>query len=243
MRKLWLNVLLVIAAIAAVYFLNSRYPLQHWLQLIATSHGPIGILLFSLVYGIGGMLFMPSVPITIAAGVLFGFAAGIPAVLIGSTLGASGGFLTSRYFMRGKLLRRLKDSSRFGAIDKAIAKEGWKIVGLLRMCPLPFGLSNYLYGLTGVSFGHYLVATWAGMLPGHLMFVYVGAAGKHLARSASQGGRPGLPQIALLVLSIAAILAVAVVLKRIVQKALRNAAGEEVAGELARKPEEDADPS
>ena len=45
---------------------------------------------------------------------------------------------------------------------------GWKVVGLLRLSPLvPYSLSNYLYGLTSVTFGPYVLASWAGMLPGN----------------------------------------------------------------------------
>jgi uncharacterized membrane protein YdjX (TVP38/TMEM64 family) len=53
---------------------------------------------------------------------------------------------------------------RFHAMDHAIAQEGWKIVSLLRMCPVPFGITNYLYGLTAIPFWHYMAATMIGML-------------------------------------------------------------------------------
>ena len=68
---------------------------------------------------------------------------------------------------------------KFNAIDRAIEKQGGKIVGLLRLSPaLPFSISNYLFGLTAVKFWPYVFATWIGTLPGTVMFVYLGVLGK-----------------------------------------------------------------
>jgi uncharacterized membrane protein YdjX (TVP38/TMEM64 family) len=65
------------------------------------------------------------------------------------------------------------------AIDRAINKEGFKVVLLLRLSPLlPFALSNYLYGLTSVDFWSFVSATFLGFSPGTLAIVYAGSAGK-----------------------------------------------------------------
>ena len=57
-----------------------------------------------------------------------------------------------------------------------MASEGWKIVGLARLSPVfPFSLLNYAFGLTRVKFGHYVLASWLGMMPGTLLYVYVGS--------------------------------------------------------------------
>ena len=68
---------------------------------------------------------------------------------------------------------------KFRAIDKAIGREGWKIVALLRLSPLiPFSASNYFYGITAVKFWAYVLASWIGMLPGTVLYVYLGTIGK-----------------------------------------------------------------
>ena len=55
-----------------------------------------------------------------------------------------------------------------------------QIVTLLRLSPLlPLALSNYLYGLTSVDLGSYVLGSWAGMLPGTIAYV---AAGAHPCR-------------------------------------------------------------
>jgi len=39
----------------------------------------------------------------------------------------------------------------------------------------PFTLLNYAFGLTRVRLSHYVLASWIGMMPGTLMYVYLGS--------------------------------------------------------------------
>ena len=53
----------------------------------------------------------------------------------------------------------------FESLDRAVANEGWKIVGLTRLSPVfPFTLLNYAFGITRVKLGHYVIASWIGMV-------------------------------------------------------------------------------
>jgi uncharacterized membrane protein YdjX (TVP38/TMEM64 family) len=64
-------------------------------------------------------------------------------------------------------------------------------VALLRLSPVvPFSLSNYLYGVTPVRFLPYVVTSWAAMLPGTLLYVWLGAAGRAAAGGRTEGRRP-----------------------------------------------------
>jgi len=157
--------------------------------------GPVGALLLALFLGIGSLVFLPASPFIIAGSAAFGFPLGVAAALIGVALGAAGGFCLSRWFLRKDVAAHFTKNMTFRAIDMAIEKEGWKIVILLRLCPIPFGLANYLYGLTAVRFRDYIVATMIGSLPSLLLFCQLGAAGKagldaiasgHAGRSAGQ---------------------------------------------------------
>ncbi len=65
---------------------------------------------------------------------------------------------------------------RWAAIDRAIGRDGFKFVTLLRLSPLlPLAASNYLYGLTSVELGPYVLGSWLGMLPGTWAYVGAGA--------------------------------------------------------------------
>jgi len=73
-------------------------------------------------------------------------------------------------------------------VDEAVAREGWKIVALTRLSPVfPFNLLNYAFGLTNVRVRDYVVASWAGTLPGTILYVYLGSLAGDLTRVATGG--------------------------------------------------------
>ncbi len=153
----------------------------------ASAQGIIGVGIFVIVYAIVTTACVPASPLTIAAGAFFGPVIGSLASLSGLAVSAGLGFLISRYIARAPLERRLMKSPRFHMIDRAIGHEGWKIVGLLRLCPLPFGVTNYAYGLTSIDFWHYLAATIVGVLPSTVIFAYMGAVGMQTLEAIAAG--------------------------------------------------------
>ncbi len=176
----WKWALLALMLVAAV-FAARMFPLLEWVKSFAQwaeQLGTAGALLYGVVFGLVSMLMLPSIPFTIVAGFAFGMVKGVISIMFGIAIGAALGFLFARYAARGAIAQKIAANPRFNAIDRAIAKDGWKIVGLLRMCPVPFGITNYLYGLTAIEFWRYMGATIVGMLPGCVAFVYVGAFGK-----------------------------------------------------------------
>lgn len=155
-------------------------PVADWLEGIAQplrDMGWLGVLAYAGIYFVVGMLCLPCLPLTLMSGYIFGLAGGVIAVHTGATLAAACGFLVGRAAGRAQASEYLKHSKRFHFLEKAIAKEGWKIVALLRMHAIPFGLSNLLYGMTALEFWHYLLATTLAMIPGHLIYVYLGKVG------------------------------------------------------------------
>lgn len=142
------------------------------------SAGPFGIVVFAAVYALATVLLIPGSVRTIAAGMLFGVTLGALAAWIGAVLGASLAFLLGRHFVRSRIEQMTKGNEKFRAIDEAICRHGWKIIGLMRLSPLiPFNISNYFYGVTKVGFWPYVLASAGGMLPGTLFYAYLGAAG------------------------------------------------------------------
>ena len=150
------------------------------------SMGWLGVLLFAGMIVVIQIFCAPLSPVAIAAGLFFGKWQGFLAVELGTTLGAALNFIVSRYFMRERFARWLGKHEKFRLIDAAIGREGWKIVALLRFCPIPFGLANYCYGLTAVRFVPYILATCVAIVPGNFFFVWFGAT-SHEAISALSG--------------------------------------------------------
>ena len=136
----------------------------------------VGVALFALLYVVATVFFLPGAVLTMGAGFAYGPVLGVLIVSPVSVLAASVAFMVGRFVARDWIARRVADDRRFAAIDDAIADEGFKIVMLLRLSPLfPFSLLNYALGLTKVSFRDYAVASWLGMLPATVLYVYLGS--------------------------------------------------------------------
>jgi uncharacterized membrane protein YdjX (TVP38/TMEM64 family) len=204
-------------------------PIGDWLQGLVdyfAALGPWGIGLFAIVYALAAVLFVPGSALTIGAGAIYGLGWGFVAVSAGSTLGAAGGFLVARYLARQRVERWAAQDPRFAAIDEAVGREGWKIVLLTRLSPVfPFTLLNYLYGLTRVRFGSYIVASWIGMMPGTLLYVYLGFAGRAVAQAAAGRGARSPAEYAAWTIGLIATLAVTLYVTRLARQALRVRAG------------------
>src|SRR5437879_1391210 len=166
-------------------------PVQEWLRSFnswVVQMGVAGIFVFIIVYAVATVLLAPGSVLTIGAGFVFGLWKGFLAVSVGATLGASLGFLMARFIARDKVETIARRNEKFRKIDNAISKQGAKLIFLLRLSPvIPFNLSNYFYGLTGVKFWPYVFASWTGMIPGTFLYVYIGTAGKAAVITAAGG--------------------------------------------------------
>jgi len=145
------------------------------------SLGSVGAIAFIIIYILATVAFFPGSILTLGAGVVFGLVLGSFYVFIGATIGATAAFLVGRYLARGWVAEKIQGNSKFQAIDEAVGREGLKIVLLTRLSPIfPFTLLNYAYGVTGVSLKDYLIGC-AGMIPGTIMYVYIGSLAGNLA--------------------------------------------------------------
>ena len=224
----WLNPKIVAVAVAIVAIIVAGR-VFHLAEVFARAldqiraMGPIGPIVFIALYIVACVAFVPGSVLTLGAGAVFGVIAGTFYVWIGATLGATAAFLTGRYLARGWVAAKLAGDERFRAIDNAVGREGWKIVGLTRLSPVfPFNLLNYAFGLTGVSLRDYVVATALGIIPGTMMYVYIGSVGGALARSGASGASRTPAQWALYVVGLAATVTVAVYVSRLGARALRE---------------------
>jgi uncharacterized membrane protein YdjX (TVP38/TMEM64 family) len=214
-----------LAVAAAVLVVASRYfhlplHLRNALGWVA-DQGAVGVAAYVVLYVLACVFFVPGSVLTLGAGAVYGVLLGVPIVSAASTLGATAAFLVGRYLARDAVARRIEGNERFTAIDAAVAREGWKIVGLTRLSPVfPFNLLNYAFGLTRVSLRDYVLASWVGMLPGTVMYVYLGSLAGSLATLGARGHQRTPAQWALYALGLAATVVVTVLVTRIARTAL-----------------------
>ena len=187
--------------------------------------GFVGVFVFIALYATTTVLLVPGTIPTLAAGAIFGLAQGAVYVSLGSTIGATLAFFVGRYLARDAVAGAVGKNPRFAAIDEAIGREGWKIVGLLRLSPVvPFSLSNYFYGITSVKPVGYVLASWIGMMPGTIMYVYIGTL---LGIAATGGGQDGMTtgQWIMTIVGLAATVVVTVFITRVAKKAIDEKMG------------------
>ena len=216
---------LVAAAVAGLVVLSVNAPLREALgeslgRFRGWAWGPV---VYAAAYALA-CLVLPGSLITLAAGSLFGVVVGTAVVSAASVTGASLAFWLGRTLARGLVEKRLAGNLRFRALDQAVAAGGFKIVLLTRLSPLfPFTLLNYAFSLTRVSFRDYLLASWVGMLPGTVMYVYLGSAVQNLADLAVRKEERGLGEKVLFFVGLAATVVVTVLVTRLARRALAKA--------------------
>jgi uncharacterized membrane protein YdjX (TVP38/TMEM64 family) len=144
---------------------------QVWLEQL----GGWAILAFAGVFVLAQLMMFPAAPLAIAAGFFFGFGKGWVALMLGCTIGATVNFWIARSLAREWVQRKFGGNPKFRVIDRAIAREGWKIVALLRFVPIPFGFANYSYGLSPVRYVPYILATFFAIIPANSLLLWIGA--------------------------------------------------------------------
>ena len=144
--------------------------------------GVWGAVLYVVAYVVAAVFLLPAVILTLGAGAIYGVLKGCILVSISETLGATAAFFVGRYLARDWVLKLIQHNPKLMAIDEAVAREGWKIVGLVRLSPaFPFIFLNYAFSVTRVSPRDYILASWVGTIPGTLMYVYIGSVAGDLA--------------------------------------------------------------
>ncbi len=220
--KVALWILGIAALVAAATYVNVQELLRDTLAWIdsLSAWGPMA---YIVLYILATVLFLPGSILTLGAGLLFGVVLGSVYVSIASTVGATAAFLIGRYLARDRVARKIEGNKTFQAIDVAVAEGGWRIVGLTRLSPIfPFNMLNYAFGLTHVSLRDYFFASWIGMMPGTVMYVYLGSLAGSLAALGS-GARVRTPgEWALYTVGLLATVVVTVYVTRRARAALKQ---------------------
>ena len=235
--KHWAAVAFAGALIAALFVAGWFLPVRSSFIAVldwARGLGFWGPAVVVLIYVLACVLLLPGFILTIGAGFIFKFWLGAATVSVGATLGACAAFWVGRTVARGWVAKKIAGNAKFAAIDEAVGREGFKIVLLTRLSPVfPFVLLNYAFGLTRVRFRSYALASWIGMLPGTVMYVYIGSGLRSLADAAAGARAQSVAERVLFWAGLAVAVVVAVLVARIARRALQQAAPGAAAGDGA----------
>ena len=143
---------------------------------------PLGLVLFVPLYALWVTLLLPGVWASMLAGALYGTWLGSGLVFLGACLGAELVFALGRSWLRGWARQRLEQFPKLQAVERAVSREGLKLVLLTRLSPaFPFSLLNLAYGLSDVSLRDYSIGL-IGIIPGTVLFCGLGALAGDVAR-------------------------------------------------------------
>jgi uncharacterized membrane protein YdjX (TVP38/TMEM64 family) len=223
-RRLLLALLVAGGLVAALKLLPLE---QGLLDLVAWVRGAgvPGMVVFAVVYVVATVLFLPGAILTLGAGFAYGVLVGTPIVWVAANVGALLAFLLGRTVARDWIAARVGRSPRFAAIDRAVAEEGFRIVLLTRLSPIfPFNVLNYAFGLTRVGLRDYVLGSLLGMLPGTVMYVYLGSLVTSLAELAAGRAGAGTAGRVFYLAGLAATIAVTVYVTRLARRALASTA-------------------
>lgn len=207
----------LVALVALGWWLRDLVvPVLEWVR----GAGAAGMAGYVLAYVVACVLFVPGLVLTLGAGLVYGVAVGAPLAWTGATLGSTAAFLLGRTVARDWVAARVADVPRFAAIDRAVGREGRKIVFLTRLSPVfPFNLLNYAYGITSVGLGDYLLGA-LGMVPGTFLYVYLGSFARSMGDLSASPSEGGAARWALWIVGLVATIAVVVLVTRVARRAL-----------------------
>ncbi len=192
-------------------------------QLLPLLQSPIGAALFVPFYALWVIFLLPGIWASMLAGVIYGTWYGSLLVFLGAFIGAEVSFLFGRTFLRKWVQLRISKWPKIEAIQKAVSREGLRLVLLTRLSPaFPFSILNFVYGLSEISFRDYSFGL-IGILPGTILFCGLGSIAGDLARfSEVLDGRSDLPSFLIRLVGLIATLFVIWFVSRAIRTALQD---------------------
>lgn len=131
--------------------------------------------LFIGLYAVMVILLLPTLPMNIAAGFLWGTLWGCGFSVIAAALGAAGSFLLARHGAYGWLNKKF-NRRQWRWLRRQIKKSDWQLLLFIRINPIfPFGPLNYFFGLTSVRFSKFFYMTVLGILPPSALITALGS--------------------------------------------------------------------
>lgn len=136
------------------------------------AHGFWGPLIYIGFYQIRPFILIPSTPVNIIAGIIWGWT-GLIYIVTAEMICAGWQFLAARYFLHDWAEQLI--GGRMEKIHASVENNGFMCVLLVRLIPnIALDIQNLAFGLSRVKFGEYLIATFIGLFPGTLILVYFG---------------------------------------------------------------------
>ena len=185
-RSLYWQTALLAIAVALVFALSRFFPLVDLIEALqqrVMSLGTWAAVCYPLLFAACNILLLPGGLLAVGAGFFFGLWWGFVIVFAGNIIATAVSFALSRSIARRWFRQKLAANQTLRALGPAVERESWKIILLSQLHPLfPTSLLNYIYGVTPISFGSYMLWASIGRIPGVFLYVYLGTLGQLAVR-------------------------------------------------------------
>lgn len=174
-----LTLICIIISGIAMFFMGGINP--QLLENVLTKLGIFAPILYIFLYILATILLLPSTPLNLSGGLIFGFWGGLIWTSIAAIMAAVVSFAYARYLGRNWVKKRF--GIHLQKLDKEIKNGGMGYIFAIRLLPLiPYGIVNFGAGLTSIKERDYFFGTIFGTIPGILPFVMMGAGFSSLGK-------------------------------------------------------------
>lgn len=165
---------LLLLAIAGVLLKQAGYLAPEAIFGFLDSHPLLAPLAFLGLLVAMTLLLLPTLPLNLGAGFLWGPYWGGFYTVAGASVGAALAFLISRYLAADLVNRHFRHRTLVWLLEE-VRRQNWKVVAFTRINPIfPTAPLNYFFGLTAIPFWSYLLATVVFIAPMAFLFAYLG---------------------------------------------------------------------
>ncbi len=126
---------------------------------MAHLYGPYGAALFCVLFVVVSFPMMWGyIILNLGAGYIYGFVVGSAITSVGANLGALVSFLVCRLLWKDYVIRKLSSYENLRQIVRVIeGRQGFRIIMMTRLTPVPFGLQNALFSVFTLNYGFHAI--------------------------------------------------------------------------------------
>jgi uncharacterized membrane protein YdjX (TVP38/TMEM64 family) len=173
--KIAIVLILVLGSVWLLWAHTEWFENPRLVKVEVLSWGIWGPLVYMLLYAVGPSFLVPGAVMTVAGGLAFGALWGSIYSLIGADAGALIAFAAGRFLGRSFVEHLV--GGRFEKLLAHIGRHGFQIVFYLRLVPIiPYNALNLMAGASPITFRDYFWASMIGMVPGTILFAFLGDA-------------------------------------------------------------------
>ncbi|MGO9614612.1 MAG: TVP38/TMEM64 family protein [Dissulfurispiraceae bacterium] len=168
--------ILAIIAIVVTSILSYPYLTPHSISVFVSHNSVSAPLLFIAVCTVRPILFLlPSMGLTIVAGVLFGAVWGTVYVAIGGALSTAVGYYFAKWIGRGAVQKLVAKNDMLVKWGKDVHEHSKGVVLSMRLFNLPWDIVSYWAGLQGIRFWDFYLASMIPLVPVSFLYTYFGS--------------------------------------------------------------------